>query len=616
MWKGLSDLTNKVSETVAANMQEMLDDVNSYEDRIRAEREGGAFGPDSDGAPGDLVGENRSIELESPLQQAKQDDDLEHQEAAKSEPSEDDWKKVSETGAMSDAFSEDSQQGLMDQSKNADEREMVVQREDLVRQVTSLQSQLAQEEVNRLQLLSSKTDELEQLRHQEQEWREKAATAENTCATTEKRLVTLQEEVERLQALQDKDKEEQDAKLGSQIEAEMTRLREENERLRAELDEAVLTRGSQVEAASESVKVTELEQRLATMSASFDKMQATARATFESEQSLHAKVQEYEAQLDALEAQQKELKSSFRQADEERDTLQRTVTNLREELNRKVHAHKQGVNTLTGQLGEIERLRSEVASRQDREQQLLRDMEMYAGVEQQVHKLSAQLQVTQSELRVAEVDVERLKTERENLTMALNQLNAESDARAKVHKRKMDEGRRELAEKEAEHARVVARLHEEVDLLRTKNTEVKEELVQSQKAHDLLQFELDGLKQQQEHQEINFRERQKSSELDPAELERVVEETSSHAGTETEEDARVDREMLKKLVVTYFIQKQSGTFQAQNELLLLMANMLEMNDQDRQALGIIVPRRRSQSAQSLHDGEGEGDSADPRLRTL
>ncbi|GBG31282.1 Laminin subunit alpha-3 [Hondaea fermentalgiana] len=400
----------------------------------------------------------------------------------------------------------------------------------------------------------------------------------------------------------------------------------------------------------------DVQERLASLNAAFDKLQENARVTLESENELRDKCAEYEEILDEMEAESQELKEKYHEADEERHQLRQQVKNLQSEVKKLSQTQKQGVSTMTGQLGEIERLRKEVENLESREASLRAEIAQHTGQQQQVHKLSDELQVTQAELRVSETDLQQLRSERESLNAALLQLNAEADQRAHVYKRKIDDLRREVQEHRQSMEENKQRFEVDRVELAKEAHEMRLAAAAADRTIEVLRAEVDALKRAEEdwsnsqeaarQQEL---QRQQSSELDPSALEEIEKtvggqqhlsgdggdtegvdqgDSSAHellpdketsgrdkeggqprqqqAGSEAaaDDDGRVDREVMKKLVVTYFVQKQSGSFHSQRELLTLLANLLNMGQSDREALGLSLPRR-SSTGGSFFGGDGK-----------
>eukprot|EP00516_Mucochytrium_quahogii_P000310 CAMPEP_0203744938 /NCGR_PEP_ID=MMETSP0098-20131031/838_1 /ASSEMBLY_ACC=CAM_ASM_000208 /TAXON_ID=96639 /ORGANISM=" , Strain NY0313808BC1" /LENGTH=884 /DNA_ID=CAMNT_0050632581 /DNA_START=470 /DNA_END=3121 /DNA_ORIENTATION=- len=337
-------------------------------------------------------------------------------------------------------------------------------------------------------------------------------------------------------------------------------------------------------------RLLESNRRLENMSISFDKLQESARATFESEAKLQEKCIEYENMIDDFQRQQSEQHRHTAAIDEERRMLKSQVANLQQEVSKLSQRQKQGVNALSGQLGEIERLREELQESLLREDSLKEEIKSRHGAQQQVHALSSELAATRGELKVAEADLERLTKERENLNIALGQLNHDRERRENIIEEKLKESKQRLDDEQKRAALEKAQLVEDKHSLEAKSQELAKEIR--------------GLRQQIE---VLLEERESSSKAqgeNPAKVSADVCEEEEESGRSSKKST------LKQLVVSYFERKRSGTFEAQREMLTLLANMLEMTPEEKEVLGLVVLPKKKPSSRRVGQSEGTTNQND------
>jgi len=342
-----------------------------------------------------------------------------------------------------------------------------------------------------------------------------------------------------------------------------------------------------------------LQKRLRDLNTAFDKVQASAKSTHISEQDMRCRVQELEEEIDSLQDERRVLKGKWHEAEHERENLSAQLQHLQVELEKRTRVQRQDVNKLTGQLDEIERLRGELKEAAAREEALKEEMGQSASAHQRLHKLKAELEVAEGELAIAKGDIVNLRTEHESLNQALIQLQSDSEQRARVYKRKMEALNKELEKERSTVSELKQTLEQERREFVTQSQALRQQLVVSQKEAEALRKEVDDL--QSDLQASRTRsfdsgavERHQSSELDPSELREMTESDGDDKSTgdqiaACEDDGKVDRALMRKLIVTYFSQKQSGTFQAQREVLGLLASLLEMSKPDRETIGLDLP---------------------------
>ena len=351
------------------------------------------------------------------------------------------------------------------------------------------------------------------------------------------------------------------------------------------------------------------------MTSSFDKMQETARATLESENRLQAQCSEYEDTMDALEQQLVDARKAAAKSEQERHQLLQQVENLQSDLKKKSMEHQQGVSSLSGQLGEIERLRSQLKESEQRNEELVGHVSSSTGAQQQVNRLSGDLQAMEAELQMARQDLDRMQHERESLNDVMSRMSTDAKRDRANFDRKIDLLTRRESELDLQLSQERGAAKAREDGLKSDLLTLEERLEKSLSAQETLLSQVNALTDQlQQEPKRTLSSRSLHSAPSRSEsLGSVLERDGRDMFTEEQEqddqpiaaaDAAphvdtLDAGMMKDLVLKYFESTRSGSPEAQRDMLVLLANLLDMDENDREVLGLlVVPRARNKLAQT------------------
>jgi hypothetical protein len=96
---------------------------------------------------------------------------------------------------------------------------------------------------------------------------------------------------------------------------------------------------------------------------------------------------------------------------------------------------------------------------------------------------------------------------------------------------------------------------------------------------------------------------QKQQSIEPKEQQQTDQDDGPEMGADI---TPLDAGMMKHLVLKYFESTRSGSPESQRDMLVLLANLLDMDDHDREVLGLLVlnPTQRRQQQQQQQQVTG------------
>jgi len=319
-----------------------------------------------------------------------------------------------------------------------------------------------------------------------------------------------------------------------------------------------------------------LNQKLSSLQQSFDKLQSAARVTFDSESTLESRCSEYEEKLDRLESADLELKRRLSKLETERRHLEDTNLDLEQQLNMAKQELKAAIEQMDSKFDGMERQQKLVKEYEDRISSLEEELNDESGSGQRVHQLTSDIVALRGDLRVALSDVTRLNQERLNLDRVLTNLNEDLLRRTTIFEKKVVNLEQQL---EKSHSDSVE--------MENKHEARESELVQ---ALSLLERQVTVL------HDIQSQHPEDSSLLEFLDDQQIGNESSTSISDD-------DKIVLKKTLVGYFERKSNGSIQSQREMLNLLANLLDLNQDERETVGLLPPKhplvKRSDSQTSL-----------------
>lgn len=320
-------------------------------------------------------------------------------------------------------------------------------------------------------------------------------------------------------------------------------------------------------AQSQEEKVGKLMEEKANLAEEISALQARIETTAIAENTMQNKVKELEKQL---KESVQERKLTFEKNCELEDLLNRKIESEKELKSKMEKKHV----SVMGQLDEIERLRSELSTKEQIIQNMKEGLKSSSTATQQLNRLKGELEATSADLKIAEADKKRYSMELENLNKALTNMTEGGKSRQQVYENQIQTLKTQKVALEQE----VGVLRPEKERLENLVTSLNENLEALKSKSDLLSQELQTVERRMSLQSI---ERHSSS--DEPENDTVVEsdiQAKQTEGAESDMDDEIKSDVVKKLLITYFAQKQ------QKDILTMIANVMDMNQEERQILGL------------------------------
>lgn len=468
--------------------------------------------------------------------------------------------------------------------------------------ISELTEELARvkNESDALQVAAQKATERAAAAETEASARKAAANA--AAASLREDLESAQEEVTQLQA--------QIRDLKGSAPSQAVVAQEETEALRKALDQAQKDLAQQVAQRDGAV---EAYHRL---QASFQKLQSDLRESMAREEEIRGAAEKHRADLDAansLVAELEGLLESERSKLDELDALRaakddsaEAVEQMRGDLESQAAEATESLRVAREQSrnarAEVARLSAELSALREQESdqvaELRRQLRLAASREEEllarldrveassVRATAAEAEITalKADLRAREADVARAEASASNLTRVMEQLSADREAEVAAHEEQ------------------VRALEDECERLRAEASSSTDQSVSA--ARETVQAELDAALRRAEHAERVAVVAQQEKAM----LRKALDDTMSQFESFQENDL-VDRRLVSKLLVTYVSRPHE-----QREVLALMSKMLEFNEEQRIAVGLQKPPRKS-LFEALF-GAGGGEPADAESKTV